>query len=262
MRRIIFHAGFHKTGTTALQQSLRANRKALRPEYRLVLRAGMVPLCEAARAYSISRSDLDLGLVKYEAAELAQHLKGDEAHTFIISSEDLSGHLPWRHGLRNYGAAPKLMQAISLAFEMVFPKAKQTYVFTTREPQQWLRSCYAQHLRAARMTLDEKEYITNFAASADLGGAINQIKAGIPQHDVVSAPLEQYQSTALGPMSAILDLLDLSNERRAALVNPTITNLKPAPSDAQQAALLRLNRSEMDDKSLRKARLEIMAVTR
>ena len=32
MRRIIIHAGFHKTGTTSLQQTLRANRAALRPD--------------------------------------------------------------------------------------------------------------------------------------------------------------------------------------------------------------------------------------
>ena len=55
-RKIIIHAGFHKTGTTSLQQNLRANRAVLRPDIRLVLRPGMTALCESARAYSRSRA--------------------------------------------------------------------------------------------------------------------------------------------------------------------------------------------------------------
>lgn len=223
MQRFIFHAGFHKTGTTSLQQTLRANRVALRPEARPVLRVAMIPLCEAARAYSASRSEVDLALVKYEAAELAQRLCDEQPKTFIISSEDLSGHMPWRHGLRDYGAAPRLMKSISLAFDTVCPEAEQTYLFTTRAREPWLRSCYAQHLRARRMKMLESEYLTRFARSSDLDVIVSKVREALPQHSVLSIPLEDLQGRPLGPADAVLDLIDLTPERRAALV--------PAPTD-------------------------------
>lgn len=54
MRRVIIHAGFHKTGTNSLQQTLR-------DDLHLLLRPAMLALCEYARAYSRSREKYDLG---------------------------------------------------------------------------------------------------------------------------------------------------------------------------------------------------------
>ncbi|HAC50653.1 MAG TPA: hypothetical protein DCE85_15435, partial [Sulfitobacter sp.] len=59
-RRIILHPGFHKTGTSSLQATLRANRTALKPHVALRLRWHMKDLLHATRGYSTWRDPLTL----------------------------------------------------------------------------------------------------------------------------------------------------------------------------------------------------------
>lgn len=252
MRRVIVHAGFHKTGTTSLQQTLRANRAALRPEVRLVLRPGMTALCECARAYSRSREDYDLGLVKYEAAMLVERLEDEDATTIVISSEDLSGHMPGRHGLHGYGAAPHLMRALSVAFKAAAPEDELTFFFTTRTPEPWLRSCYAQHLRAARMVWDEADYLKRLITSAEHGKVIDLVKRELPEQTVLDAAIEDHAERPLGIAEALIDLLNLSEERRTKL-SPAVPRNPALPTDILNQ-LLTLNRSDLDDAALRKAK--------
>jgi hypothetical protein len=252
VRRIIIHAGFHKTGTTSLQQTLRANRAALRPDIRLVLRPGMTALCESARAYSRSREDYDLGLVKYEAALLAEKLQEEEASTILITSEDLSGHMPGRHRLHGYGATPHLMRALSVAFKAAAPDDELTFFFTTRAADPWLRSCYAQHLQASRMVWDEDDYLKRFKTSADHDKTLDLIKREISDNALVATSLEEHAQRPLGLAEAMLDQLDLSPERRTALKPGVLRNA--APSDKIKAQLLALNRSELEQAALRDAK--------
>ena len=252
MRRVIFHAGFHKTGTTNLQQTLRANRAALRPDIRLVLRPGMTALCECARAYSRSREDYDLGLFKYEAAMLVERPNEEDATTIVISSEDLSGHMPGRHALHGYGATPHLMQALSVAFKAASPDDELTFFFTTRAADPWLRSCYAQHLRAARMIWDEADNVKRLKTSAEHAKIIDLVRREVPEHTVLEAALEDHAERPIGMAEALLDHLNLSEERRAKL-GPASPRNAPLPADIL-TELLTLNRSDLDDATLRKAK--------
>ncbi|MEQ6249117.1 hypothetical protein ABMC89_09525 [Sulfitobacter sp. HNIBRBA3233] len=257
MRRVIFHAGFHKTGTTALQQTLRANRQALRPEIRLVLRPGMTALCESARAYSRSLSDVDLGMVKFEAAALARVLDDEMADQIFITSEDLSGHMPGRHGLRDYAAAPDLMRALAVAFGAACPEDEIAFLFTTRAADPWLRSCYVQHLRASRMVLDADDYTSRLAASADHAAIIDRIRAEVPDHKVHVAALEDHADAPLGLAEVALDLLEVSAARRARL-RPAQGHRNAAPTPAQTAELLALNRSDLSQADLKAAKARVM----
>ena len=256
MRRIMFHAGFHKTGTTSLQQTLRANRAALRPEIRLVLRPGMTALCECARAFSRSREDYDLGLVKYEAAVLVERLSEEDATTIVISSEDLSGHMPGRHGLHGYGAAPHLMRALSVAFKMAAPDDELTFFFTTRALDPWLRSCYAQHLRFARMIWDEADYVKRLKTSAEHEKIIDLVRREVPEQTVVRAAFEEHAERRLGLAEALVDHLGLSDERCAKMSAAAPRNAA-LPADIL-AELLTLNRSDLDDTALKKAKRAVI----
>lgn len=256
MRRVIIHAGFHKTGTTSLQQTLRANRATLRPDIRLVLRPGMTALCECARAYSRSREDYDLGLVKYEAAMLVERLAEEEATTIVISCEDLSGHMPGRHSLHGYGAAPHLMRALSVAFKAAAPNDELSFFFTTRSAAPWLRSCYAQHLRAARMVWDEADYVKRLKSSAEHDKILDLIRKEVTKHSVIEAALEDYADRPLGMAEALLDHLEISKERRATFGTAAPRNTA-LPAD-MLAELLTLNRSDLDDVTLRKAKRKLI----
>lgn len=257
MRRVILHAGFHKTGTTSLQQTLRANRAALRPDIHVLLRPAMVALCESARAYSRSREEYDLGLVKYEAALLIASLQAKKATTLLISSEDLSGHMPGRHGLHGYGAAPHLMRALAVALKSAAPRDEVTFFFTTRSATPWLRSCYAQHLRAARMVWDEADYLKRLRTSADFGKIIDLIKREVPKNALIETSLEDHANRPLGLAEALLDHLKLDPKRRAALV-PVQARNKMLP-DGIKAELLALNRSDLDTAALKATKRALIA---
>ncbi|QUJ75801.1 hypothetical protein KDD17_12720 [Sulfitobacter albidus] len=258
MRRIIFHAGFHKTGTTSLQQTLRANRQALRPHIRLVLRPGMQALCEAARGYSRSRDALDLGLVKYEAAALAERLESEVADTIFITSEDLSGHMPGRYKIKSYAAAaPDLMRALAIAFRAACPGDDLRFVFTTRAGPVWLRSCYAQHLRATRLDWDEAEYVKRYAPSADHAKVLAAIAAEIPDHPMEVFALEDFADRPLGLAEAVLDLMRVTPTVRTRL-RPAPEGLRPAPDADTRAKLLAINRSDLSNAQAKAARLALM----
>lgn len=255
-RNIILHAGFHKTGTTSLQQTLRANRAALRPKIRLVLRAGMTALCECARAYSRSREDYDLGLVKYEAAMLVERLADEDATTIVISSEDLSGHMPGRHGVHGYGAAPHLMRALSVAFNAAAPDDELVFFFSTRSAEPWLRSCYAQHLRTARMVWDEADYIKRLKTSAEQDKILDLIRHEVSGKPVFQAAFEDHAARALGMADALLDQVDLNPDRRAKLGLASPRNAA-LPAEVL-TELLALNRSDLDNAALRNAKRKLI----
>lgn len=249
MVRLIVHAGFHKTGTTSLQKTLRKNRAALRPYARIVLRSGIVPLCEAARAFSVSRSEVDLGLVKYEAALLAETLSPNA--TVLVSSEDLAGHMPGRRGLRRYDATPRLMSALLYAVRAAQPNADVTLVFTTRAADPWLASCHAQNVRASRMVLSRRDYVRKFRHSADLDAIIGQTAQAVPETDIKRFALETCNS-ALGPAQPLLDLAGVPKAVQDSLISLPRANTKPAPEQLRQ--LLALNRSDLSDAALKDAK--------
>lgn len=249
--RVVIHAGFHKTGTTSIQKTLRENRTALEPDVRIILRAGMVALCEAARGYSQSKSAWDLGLVQFETAELLQRIAGHKG-LVLISSEDLAGHMPGRRGLTSYAAAPKLMQAIANAATEVLPDTPVSFFFTTRAAKSWLQSCYVQHLRATRITQSVDEYTASYKRSADLSGIIANVAKSLPKHEVVQAALEDCSQSRLGPLDALLDHAGVSQGARRLIISLPPANTSPPQGKLDR--LLELNRSDLSKDALRTAK--------
>ncbi|AXI45022.1 hypothetical protein C1J03_02620 [Sulfitobacter sp. SK012] len=256
MRRIIIHPGFHKTGTTGLQETLRANRHILRPDIRLVLRPGMEALCDMARNYSETREDFDLDLVKYEATALAESLASETAQTIVITSRDISGHMPGRRGLHGYGAVPKLMQAIASAFLATLPRDELLFFITTRQPDAWLHRSYDQHLRNSRLPLDLRDYMRRFKTAADFPAAITKIDEALPRYRVTSAAIEDHAKRPLGLADAILDLAGVPDSRRAELEIKQTQSPKTAAR--MRAKLLELNRSDLPAAALREAKQSLL----
>ncbi len=250
-KRIVFHAGFHKTGTTTIQKTLRQNRKLLRPDTRIVFRDGMLGLCEAARGYSATQSNLDLGMVQFETVETLQRFS-DFDGTIVLSSEDLSGHMPGRKGLKTYTAAPKILGAIYEATHEVFPEAEVSFFFGTRATKPWLKSCYVQHLRATRITQSAEEYVTAYRVSALLNRIIEATQKAIPDAVVVSSALEDSADQKLGPLAPLLDHLKIPKSIKDQF--ETLPAANTSPPIAKLDKLLELNRSELSDDELRIAK--------
>lgn len=253
--RVILHPGFHKTGTTTLQQTLRANRRRLKDYLRIVLRPGMVGLCEAARAWSVAREPLDMALLRLELARMAEGWDTGDPRPVLLACEDLSGHMPGRHGLTAYTAAAPLIAAMAQVIETVRPGAEMTVFLSTRGADDWLASSHAQHLAATRMTLDARSYAARFRGSADLDAVADAV-AGAQPHPVHRVRLEDCRNRRLGPLDPLLDLIGLPDPLRASLVAQPPANR--APPQPVLNRLLALNRSDLDDAALRSAKATLL----
>ncbi len=251
---VIIHPGFHKTGTSTLQAALRSNRDKLEPDIQIILSEDMPGLTGATKGYSVGKAALDLGLVIYEAAQIAEHIN-PEVQTVIISSESLCGQIPGRNGVKDYCAASKLLTTISVAFNEVLPASKLSFFFSTRSPQTWLASCYTQHLRASRMTLSADAYMTTFKPSSKLEHVIAECADALPPGKVFTARIEDSAKTRLGLLDSLLDIAGYPTPRRDRLLS--VPNVNKAPSPALVAALLGVNRSDLNDKDARTARMKL-----
>ncbi|WP_428927814.1 hypothetical protein [Marinibacterium sp. SX1] len=250
--RVLIHAGFHKTGTTSVQAALRRNRDALAPFLRIRLPGQTRSLRQAARAWSDGHDPVDAGLIRYEAAELAGRLDPSDPRPVLISSEDLCGHMPGRHDLADYGAAPRILSWIVGAIMAAQPEAEVGVHFSTRAAEPWLRSSHAQHLRATRITEDADSYVHRMSASADFTPIIANVSAAVAPADVSQTPIE---ACSANPLAPLFDRLDLPAACLATAALPGPVNT--APPAAWVEAVLQLNRSDLPQPDWERARAAI-----
>ena len=254
MGRLLIHAGFHKTGTTSVQRLLAKNKRALAPVAHVFLRKHIDAACDAARAYSASRDASDLLAFSAAIAEFLAARDMDDSRDIILSSEDLSGLMPGRRDLTAYDAAPILMKALAMMVDRTLGDHidEVIFYFSLRRPEEWLRSCHTQHLRATRMTLDAETYARDYAASADLPHIIEKIRIAVAPHRVETAWLEDCTDTPLGPLTPIADILGWSGATRDAITMLPPANVSLPP--ALRAEFLELNRTTTNFDELRKAK--------
>ncbi|WJY20246.1 hypothetical protein QTA57_10150 [Fontisubflavum oceani] len=137
-RKIIIHIGPHRTGSTALQRYLMQNQDALAEHDVGVLHDKRTH--EAA--LRLARKDFEqarelLGMIRQDCDQLG-------TSQVILSQEDFSGDLVGRgQGRRVYPTLAKNLRILTAAF----PEDDVSFLFFRRQEGEWLRSCYAQHVK-------------------------------------------------------------------------------------------------------------------
>lgn len=256
-RRVIVHAGFHKTGTTSAQRYLLSNGKNIWPRCALVL-PGKLRQGAARMAVRYSRFGTK-GLLDAFADDLGQVLRSldlGETRSLLISDENLAGRMPGRDGQKGYSATADLMARLEeVVKDVVAPDADIHFHFTTRAPDPWLRSTYKHNLRTSRLTLDESAYIARFSTAADLSGVAAQVAARV-SGKVHTTDLAALADHAEGPAKPLIDLMDLPDHLRKALLPKAPENKGPSNAVIQQ--LLDLNRSRLSDEALTKAKATLL----
>lgn len=242
-RKIVLHAGFHKTGTSTVQAVLRANRKALMPALAIRLKGQMQELMHATRGYSTYGTDDALDKVSRRFDTLLADLPGMPRRTLLLSAEELSGHMPGRGQLADYSAAPVLMYLFWQRAQMAFPRTPVTFCFATRGAADWQRSAWAEHVKSSGLTLDFSAFCASYPAAPDLTGIIRDIIRRVPA-PVHSYALEDCADLPLGPADPILDLCDIPTEIRDSLLPQPPQNTRL--DDETLAALLEINRTHKD----------------
>jgi len=255
-RRIILHAGFHKTGTSTLQRFLRNNRVALRKQVALRLRWHMQDLIAATRGYSSDRDPLTLIKVQSRFGEMLNALPGMPKRTLIISAEELCGHLPGRGTVADYGAAPELLYAFWEMTKARFPLSEIMIYMTTRAPEPWLASAYWEHVKSSDMTLDYDAFERTYHGAAALRDMVSEITARVPT-PVYSSALEDCRDLPLGPAAPLLDFCDIPLSVRDTLVPEAPANVRPDPNVL--AKMLEVNRTTKGSDRRKKLKAAIIA---
>ena len=248
-QQIIVHAGFHKTGTSAVQSFLGKNGKHLWPYMALVLPARIADITRCATLYSVLRDPVSLDEFHHRLTAFLRTLDIGRKRHLLISAEDLAGLIPGRNRQLSYGSSPALMAAIKSAVTQVFDtQCDLTFYFCTRETDAWLRSSYWQNLRASNLQLGFDAYCDAYDNAADFDTALTEIRHAVGDTHVMAFPLEGTQDLRFGPASPLFDLITLPKETRAALVPVAYHNTQPPQDLVDQ--IRDLNRSGLNTNTL------------
>ncbi|WP_010142034.1 hypothetical protein [Oceanicola sp. S124] len=257
---MILHAGFHKTGTSSVQQMLNAARDSLAPALRILLKADMPALSRASRDHADAPSPDSLAQVARHARALFRRLDPADPRPVVLSCEDLSGLIPGRNHRRGYPEAAALMTAMAHGLVEAWAALPPlTLYFSTRAATPWIRSCHDHHLRVTRFTEDFAPYAQAQAPHADLAAIAAQIADALPEARLVTHALEDCAALPHGPLSPLLDLAGVPQALR-----DTIPLLPPANTGlpALSADLLALNRSALDREALKAAKKALIRKAR
>lgn len=259
--RIVIHAGFHKTGTTSVQSMLRENAALLTPHLRVFLKDGFEDLTTKARAFSIDPKEKTLFHVADAAAAFFDALDPQDERPILMSSEDLSGHMPGRHGLECYDSAGLVMKCLAEAALARFgDDTDLTFYFSTRDRDPWLRSTWWQNLRSTRLTADFAAYSAQFDEARNLDDILAEVAQDVAPAKVTSTRLETSSDLSMGPLDPILALFTLPDLDQTALRALPPENVQP--DLGIDAVFLALNQSALPEKDVQDAKRTIRKMAR
>lgn len=262
--RVVFHAGFHKTGTSSLQAALRAHAPALRDLMHVATRSGspaFTAAAEAARALSIDPSAPAREVLCQRLEAWTAALPDLGGRWLVASSEDFAGHMPGRFGLPDYRAAGQVMPLVVAALERAFPGAEVRLLYTVRAAEPWLRSLHWQLAKHPELRLKARRFCKDYAAAADFAAVLDPLEAALAgRAAVIRVPLEEVAARRLGPVEAVYDLIDLPEVRRAALPVIPMANVAPPIGLADQ--FVTLNRAGLSPEALEQSKADLALLMR
>ncbi|MEL7098037.1 MAG: hypothetical protein AAGM84_04340 [Pseudomonadota bacterium] len=255
-RRVVLHIGFHKTGTSSVQAVLRANRAVLKRHAALRLKPQIKELLHGSRGYSTWRDPLSLAKTARRFDAMLGALPGMPRRALIVSAEELSGHMPGRGDLMDYGAAPELVRVYAGSVRKRFPEAQLVIYAGIREAEAWLRSAYWEHVKSSSMVLDFDAFADRYAAAADFAAILDRV-AERAEVDVTSGALEAHQDDALGPAAGLFAQCDMPPDILSALAPVPATNTRLP--EAVLLDLLAANRAYADRDARKAVKKAILA---
>ena len=261
MTRVLVHAGFHKTGTTSLQDFLDLHRSALPPDLAIYLRKDMPGLARATRRYSRRPSLRNRLGYRRTLRQIFKTVA--DAPVIFISWEGLLGMMPGQprkdgRMALGYGATgPTMARDIDRCLRRRFGSSAQIeYLLTVRQNEPWVKSLWHHRLRNARMTDDFVTFRAHFGDGPDLIQEAQAIRTALPRRTVHVAALEDLATHKWGPASAVFDILGMKPDL------PPAGRSHTAVSDTLHEQFLALNRQMTDKKMLQKTKRRMLRAAR
>lgn len=262
MTRIIVHAGYHKTGTTSLQNFLSDNKALLSPHLTYYGKNDFRQAGAHARIYAQRPYPWRLHRFRKSLRRFLADVPGDT--TIVLSRETFSGGMPGHHRLGGammtsyFGPALKLARVIISELRRRFgADVEMTFVYTTRAREPWIASVWGHLLRSIRLTDDFETFRARFPALASPEEEAGRMRGALAPIPVVTVALEDYADRREGPAAAILDLVGIPPEIATRLKPAARAN--PGQSADVRQELLRLNRQHMSKAALKAAKAKCIA---
>ncbi len=220
--RVIVHAGFHKTGTTSLQDFLSENKGMLAPSLRYYGKSAFRGAGAHARIYAQRPFPWRLGRFRRALRRFLAEVP--EGGTIVLSRETFSGGMPGHRRLGGATMTSYFRPALRLA-EVIIAELQRrfgrdveiTFFYTTREREAWIRSVHGHLLRSIRLTDDFATFRARFPALASPEEEAQRMRGALAPIPVVTAALEEWADHPHGPAEAVLDLVGVPEAARAGL---------------------------------------------
>ncbi|WP_300058209.1 hypothetical protein [uncultured Roseobacter sp.] len=225
-KQVLIHIGPHKTGSSAIQRSLGQLSDAL-------TKLGICYL-HSSVTHQVA---LDFANQRYEQAEqglsaIAASITDLQQDTVLLSHEDFCGHLIGR--TKRGAVYPKLTRNLRVMRRALRPHAVR-FVFFRREEQDWLKSCYHQHLKYRTRFHRQDDFFTQFGTDLCWTQKLQKPKEAFGDALVVL----EYQAD---PKAGIAGLLgQLPREVASAIRISAVERVNRSPTEAQIAQLERIN---------------------
>lgn len=242
-RRVIVHPGFHKTGTTTLQTYLFSNGPHIWPKSALLMPNRIrQDVSRAAVRYSRFGTPAALDVFRQALGAKLDELDLGLHRSLVISDENLSGRIPGRLGQEGYDAAPVLMETlVEVVKQKIGEDADIRFVYTLRDPKEWLRSAWFHSLRSTRLTLDLEEFSEVYGEVANLQNTVDAVAEAVAPYPVHGVRIEDLKDNPEGVAAPIIQLLALPEHLRSKLEPVEQRNVSPSMDHAPE--LLAINRS-------------------
>lgn len=179
-KTVVFHLGYHKTGSTSIQFWLHDNARTLEPYldcYNLV-DGGAHALKLAAVRLAHGLSD-DTDLVR-ECCALADAIRRSPKRSVCVTDESLLGMpLGFTRGSFVETAIYPGARRVADVLAREFAEFRPTFIVLERKPMEWLKSVHSQMVKQDCFSGDFDAYLARFAPSVDWMALRGEIAAGI-----------------------------------------------------------------------------------
>lgn len=212
-KRIIFQAGFHKTGNKSIQELFRENEDALRPYADLFFKWNINDLNAAAHAFGTLPTPYRRNQLRRSIRAACGRFSKIENATICVFAEDLCGPMPGLNSVPDYGQAPIIAKdLVRVTKQELGEKTEVSFLYTTRDPEQWMDSLYRHHILDGPMALDYHEFVEEYPKASAQQEVIKGIKRKSDADRVFVQTLEDAKAKRLGLGQTLLDIVGVPKD--------------------------------------------------
>lgn len=256
--RVVIHIGFHKTGTTFLQDFLLENQRAFAAHFLMLNQRLRTSSALAKAAQAIHRrmdQGKDAGRFLDDIAREANGIR-DLARSLgkgvVISDEEMAGYLPGRGAFTAlYPALPTIGRALVDGFAPM----RVEFVLYTREMEAWARSSYNQCVKMHGHTGSLEDYLAGVIGGQTLAASAEALCAAVGRERVRIVEMEREGAREGGVAEGFCEILGVAPADLANLAIPGRVN-ESLPEGALQFMRL-LNEKNLDAEASRIVRLVV-----